>query len=112
MIEYFSTVKENGKSYAEEVARDLEKQGYEILKIEEGMVPRGEGSDGKPYYVPGYLITTDDGRPPLYKGYLFEESATTTVNENLQDPPGVTAGMPMPAGAGQDSAYPAPWLWG
>ena len=88
MIDHFSTVKENGREFAEQKARDLEEQGYEILEIAEGMVPRGENADGKTYYVPGYRITVDDGRPPLYKGYIFDERPIS-VNENLQDPPGI-----------------------
>lgn len=106
MIDHFSTVKENGREFAEQKARELEKQGYEILEITEEMVPRGENADGKTYYVPGYRITVDDGRPPLYKGYIFDykgyrgygcDERPMAVNENLQDPPGM-------------KSKPA-WLW-
>ena len=90
MIEYYSTVAENGRDYAEKVARELHEKGYEILEVSTDtvMVPRGEGPDGKPIMVPGYRITVDDGRPPLYKGYVLD-NAPVMVNENLQDPPGV-----------------------
>lgn len=66
MIEYYSTVAENGRDYAMKVAKELSEQGYEILGVstETVPVPRGEGPDGKPIMVPGYRITVDDGRPP------------------------------------------------
>ena len=98
MIEYYSTVAENGRNYAIKVAKELHERGYEILGVstETVMVPRGEGSDGKPVMVPGYQIIVDDGRPPLYKGYILDETFAT-VNENLQDPPGM-------------KSKPA-WLW-
>ena len=65
MREIYSTVKENGYDYALKVTRELRQKGYEIISgPEEAMVPRGEGSDGKPILVPGYSIIVDDGRPP------------------------------------------------
>lgn len=100
MIEYYSTVKENGWEYAKKTARELERQGGEILDIVETMVPRGENADGKIYYVPGYRIVVDNGHEPRYKGYMLAkmfENDSVTVNENLQDPPGVNER--------------APWLW-
>lgn len=101
MIQYYSTVKENGWGYAKKKAHDLERSGNEILDIVETMVPRGENADGKIYYVPGYRILVDDGREPRYKGYMYAkmlENNEAIVNENLQDPPGV--------------GERAPWLWG
>ena len=65
MRESYSTVKENGLDYAMSIAEDLRSQGYEVISgPKEAMVPRGEGSDGKPILVPGYSIIVDDGRPP------------------------------------------------
>ena len=65
MRESRSTVKENGYGYALKIAEDLRAEGYEIISgPEEALVPRGEGSDGKPIMVPGYRIIIDDGRPP------------------------------------------------
>lgn len=64
MRDSFSTVKENGYDYAFKLAEDLRADGYEIISgPDEAMVPRGEGSDGKPVLVPGYRIVVDDGRP-------------------------------------------------
>lgn len=64
MRQSFSTVKENGCEYALSIAKELRGDGYEIISgPEETMVPRGEGSDGKPVMVPGYRIVVDDGRP-------------------------------------------------
>ena len=100
MLDYYSTVKENGWEYAKEMARKLEQQGNEILDVVETMVPRGENADGKIYYVPGYRIIVDDGREPRYKGRMFArafEDNPIAVNENLQDPPGVSERTP--------------WLW-
>jgi len=100
MIEYYSTVKENGWKYAWEKAQKLQKQGYEVLDIVETMVPRGENADGKIYYVPGYRIVVDNGREPRYRGYMYSkmlETGSMSVNENLQDPPGMEA--------------KASWLW-
>lgn len=74
MIDYYSVVKENGREYADKIAARLEKQGNEILGIEEAMVPRGEDINGKPILVPGYRITVDNGRPPLYREMQEEEA--------------------------------------
>ena len=64
MIEYYSTVKENGFGYAQQVADELRQKGYKILDGPfETMVPRGERSDGSTIMVPGYRIKVDDGRP-------------------------------------------------
>lgn len=100
MIEYYSTVKENGEKFAKKKAQELQEQGYEILDIVETMVPRGENADGKIYYVPGYRIIVDNGREPRYKGYMYSKlnkNDLMSVNENLQDPPGM-------------KSKPA-WLW-
>ena len=64
MIEYYSTVKENGFDYALQVADELRSKGYEILDGPyETLIPRGERSDGSKIMVPGYRIKVDDGRP-------------------------------------------------
>ena len=101
MIEYFSTDKDSGWEYAEKTARELQKQGYEILDIIETIVPRGENADGKIYFIPGYRIVADNGREPRYRGCIYSKTSTGSdsllVNENLQDPPGVNS--------------EAPWLW-
>lgn len=118
MIEYYSTVKENGWEYAKKTARELEERGYEVLDIREAVVPRGENADGKVYYVPGYEIVVDDGREPRYKGYVQGKFANdvSLVNENLQDPPGVNPKpfreQPQPSGVSiSETGYPVPWLW-
>ena len=64
MRETYSTVKENGYSYALKMAKELKEKGYTIISGPvETMVPRGEGSDGKPIMVPGFQVEVDDGRP-------------------------------------------------
>ena len=65
MRESYSTIKENGYSYALQVRDELRAKGYEIISgPKETMVPRGQKSDGTPVMVPGYEIIVDDGRPP------------------------------------------------
>ena len=65
MVEYYSTVKENGYDYALEIAEKLRQQGYKVLSVsDETLVPRGCDGDGRPIMVPGYEIKVDDGRPP------------------------------------------------
>ena len=64
MRQTYSTVKENGYEYALQVTEDLRAEGYEIISgPEEGMIPRGEDSNGRPIMVEGYRIVVDDGRP-------------------------------------------------
>lgn len=64
MRQSYSTVKENGYDYAFSIAEELREDGYEIISGPvEAMVPRGEGSDGRPIMVPGYRIVVDDGKP-------------------------------------------------
>ena len=64
MRETYSTVKENGLDYAQRMAEGLRAKGYTIISGPvETMVPRGEGSDGKPIMVPGFQVEVDDGRP-------------------------------------------------
>lgn len=63
MTETYSTVKENGFSYALRIANELEARGYTLISgPTAAMVPRGEGSDGRPIMVPGYEIVVDNGR--------------------------------------------------
>ncbi len=65
MRETYSTVKENGLQYAEQIARELRANGYRIISGPyEAMVPRGEDCNGNPIFVPGYRIVVDDGRFP------------------------------------------------
>lgn len=67
MIDYYSTVAENGRGYAMKIAKELSEQGYQILGVSSDtvMVPRGEGPDGEPIMVPGYRIAVEDGREPI-----------------------------------------------
>ena len=68
MMEYYFTVKEDGEEYALQVAEELRSKGYEVLSINEAMVPRGKNTK-----VPGYRIVVDDGRPPYISritGYM------------------------------------------
>lgn len=59
MIEEYTTVRENGREFAEKIADEFRRKGWKVISIEEGMVSRGEN-----YMVPGYTITIDNGRPP------------------------------------------------
>ena len=58
MIEKYTTVKENGREFAELIADGFRKKGWKVISIEEDMVSRGEN-----YLVPGYTITVDNRRP-------------------------------------------------
>ncbi|MBR3322033.1 hypothetical protein IKG05_00075 [Candidatus Saccharibacteria bacterium] len=93
MIEYYSTVKEDGIGKAMATARELEERGYEVLDIHEGMIPRGENADGKVYYVPGYQIVAESGSSPHYRGYLYNKMRSEQSN------------------GGAVSGLDASWLW-
>lgn len=64
MIEKYTTVKENGREFAELIADGFRRKGWKVISIEEGMVSRGEN-----YMVPGYIITVENKRPK-YKSLI------------------------------------------